>query len=89
MHGANRQARMEPVACIEQIGEEGESLRHAWIGNGRGPGNLGGSQVWVSLGAGAGHHESTRNPGLPTGMRRPNNRIYYITICTVPKATYF
>ena len=29
MHGANRQARMEPVACMEQIGEERESLQHA------------------------------------------------------------
>ena len=25
MHGANWQARMEPVACMEQIGEQGES----------------------------------------------------------------
>ena len=38
------------------------------VGNGRGPGNPGGSRVWVSLGAGVGHHESTHNLGLPTGM---------------------
>ena len=69
-----------PVCCFFYFG----------LGNGRGLGNPGGSQVWVSLGAGVGHHESTCNLGLPTGMRRPNNRIYYITnFCTVPKATYF